>query len=92
MLPPDMGRGPRWTKAEDFAIIFWAAGFRAGTLRDIAQEYGRTYAAVRQHSSRILRARRAHFGSAIVTNAFGERGLDLSLLPLRDRLLKRKKP
>ena len=92
MLPPAMGRGPRWTNDEDCAIVCWSDGLRAGTLRDIAQEYGRTYAAVRQHASRILRARRAHFEAATVINAFGKRVLDLSLLPLPDQLFKRKKP
>ena len=92
MLPPAMGRGPRWTQDEDCAIVCWSDGLRAGTLRDIAQEYGRTYAAVRQRASRILRARRAAFEAATVTNAFGERVLDLSLLPPPDQLLKRQKP
>ena len=87
-----MGRGPRWTNEENCAIVSWSAGCRAGTLRDIAQEYGRTHAAVRQHASRILRARRAHFEAATVTNAYGKRVLDLSLLPLPDQLFKRKKP
>ena len=81
MLPPTMGRGPRWTQQEDVDIVLLADGFRRGTLRDLAQQFGRTYAAVRQRASRILRKRRKRLEAATVTKPDGTRALDPRLLP-----------